>query len=395
MKIAFITDQHFDHASRWDETLRIAQWCISTLREERPDVIALGGDMFERRPMPVETRAVAEWVQGLANIAPVVGVYGNHDAPESLAVMNRLEARHAIRIADAPEVLSFNEVGIALLPWPRKASILAALGGVPQEQAGQAAQEALRSVLRGLGAELEEVAPAGGRVLVGHAMVHGSMTSHGQPLCGHDLELNLADLALAGCDAHLLGHVHLGVGNEWNIAGAPALYGGSFRRTAFGELEEKSVVMLNVAPGEPARVRRIVIPCTQMLLVETGWYPEHLALPGDVVRSAGFDSDAEPPTSITQATEVRIRYHVAAEHREAAARAAAELRDRWLSDGATVVKLEPVVEVSTRARAPEVAQARTLRDQLDAHWESKGGAPDRRVPLLGKLGELEDQQTTG
>ena len=54
------------------------------------------------------------------------------------------------------------------------------------------------------------------------------------------------------------------------------------------------------------------------------------------------------------------------------------------------LKLEEVVDVETRARAPEVAQARTLPDQLQEYWKATGFEPrERREPLLSRLAELE------
>jgi len=124
-----------------------------------------------------------------------------------------------------------------------------------------------------------------------------------------------------------------------------------------------------------------------MVLIETEWAPEHVGLPGDVIVPAGF---ADFDRSALSGAEVRFRYHVEPELREAAKAAAQEWKARAIGWGASVVKIEEVVEASQRARAPEVATARTLQEQLDAYWASKGFDPGiRREALLGKLSELE------
>ena len=382
-RVVHLADSHFCESSRFEECCALHDWIADWVDEERPDVVVHAGDVYERASTPRERLEAAAFFRRCAEHAPVVIVRGNHDRDEDLTLLAKLRSRFPIVVRDTPGVVDLHRVEIACLPWPRKSALLAALGNVPQEQAGQVAQEALRDVLRGLRDD-EARKP---RLLVAHAMVRGSVTSHGQPLIGHDMELGLDDLDLAQCDGVALGHVH--AHQSWERDGFSVAYSGSPRRTAFGESEDKGFLVWDPDGNGPAGFEFIKLPCAPMHLIEAHWYSEYVGLPGDVVVPAGFSLFGLDDASVF-GSEIRLRYHVESEHREAAARSAAEFRDMWLSDGATVVKLEPVVEVSTRARAPEVAQARTLRDQLDAHWESKGGAPDRREPMLRKITELED-----
>lgn len=383
IRIVQLGDSHFCESSRFEECCALHDWIADWVASERPSAVVHTGDVYERASTPRERLAAAEFFAKCSGDCPVVVVRGNHDRPEDLALLERLDTVHPVFVRETPGVVSLYDVQLACLPWPRKSALLAALGAVPQEQAGQVAQDALRDVLRGLA---QHKAPDAPSLLVAHAMVRGSITSHGQPLVGHDLELGLDDLALAGCDGVALGHVH--AFQHWMAGRAPVVYSGSPRRTAFGETEAKGFVVWTLEPGQTARWEFVEVPATPMHLLETHYYSEHVGLPGDTIVPAGF-ATFDQPHSVRDA-EIRFRYHVEAEHREAAARAAGELRERWLRDGASVVKLEPVVEVSTRARAPEIAQARTLLEQLDAHWQSKGGLPARRDQLVAKLGELED-----
>jgi hypothetical protein len=88
--------------------------------------------------------------------------------------------------------------------------------------------------------------------------------------------------------------------------------------------------------------------------------------------------------------EIRFRYRVASEHRDAAKAAALQLRDLWMSFGAVSVKLEPEIIAETRTRAPEVSLATTLEDQLRAYWHSVSYDPGYRdASIMSKLATLE------
>jgi hypothetical protein len=56
------------------------------------------------------------------------------------------------------------------------------------------------------------------------------------------------------------------------------------------------------------------------------------------------------------------------------------------------VKIDEVVIATTRARAPEVAEARSTWAQIEAHWSSRADAPpeDRRDGLRAKLAQVEE-----
>lgn len=388
MRIALISDSHFDRSSRWDEGLRVHRWIAEDIASRDVDAILLGGDLFERRPIPEETAAAAEWVRSLAAIAEVVGVYGNHDVPQSLEVFNHLRARHRITFYDRPAVHALDGGAIACLPWPRKSTLLAALGHpVSHEESGYAATAALRAVLLGLGAGLD--GHRGERLFLGHCMMRGSRVSTGQPIApGSDFELGTEDLALVRAVAYLLGHVHLGQG--FDVNGAPALFPGSPRRTAYGEIENKQYAVITIGGGR-LQIEDVATPCAPMLLVEAEFAAEHIGLPGDVVVPAGLVLMTDVADVI--GAEIRVRYHVESDKRDAAKRAAEEFRAELLARGAVVVKLEEEVNATTRARAPEIARAVTLEDKLRAYWHARSidVSDDRAARLFGRLMTIESE----
>jgi hypothetical protein len=90
--------------------------------------------------------------------------------------------------------------------------------------------------------------------------------------------------------------------------------------------------------------------------------------------------------------EIRFRFRVASDRRDAARAAAEELKVRWLDAGAETVKLECETIVETQSRAPEVARAKSLPDKLEAYWRAREFDPgERRDPLLEKLAQLQDE----
>lgn len=385
--IALISDIHFDASSRWEEHLRVMEWIVADLHDRKPDLIALGGDLFERRPQPVEMAAAIDWVRDLADIAEVVGVYGNHDVPHSLYPLTRLNTRWPVTFYDRPAVHLTTWGGIACLPWPQRQQMLAAIGrDVSREQANQVAAEGLRAVLLGLGQgldDLDEDAPEerGYRIFLGHVQLRSATVSTGQPLApGADFELGPEDLALVRADAYLMGHIHRCSIGEVSIDGAPCFYPGSPRRTAFGELEAKGYALIDLAG--PA-VSLIETPCAPMLLAEDEWAGGQ----GWARSWRGLDRSA------VLNAEVRLRYVVDADQREAAKASVAQLREELLAGGAAVVQVEPEVRPTLRARAPEVARAVTLPEKLEAHWAALGKTPtpDRRAALMTKLSTLEEE----
>jgi hypothetical protein len=74
-----------------------------------------------------------------------------------------------------------------------------------------------------------------------------------------------------------------------------------------------------------------------------------------------------------------------------------DLRDLLLGEGAHSVKIEECVHSTVRARAPELARAKSLGDKLNIYWEAKGIAlsPERRARLLRLAQGLEAEVRTG
>lgn len=380
-RVAVVADSHFCEDSRFDECVRLHQWIADNIETRDVQLVVHTGDVYERKSTPLERAAAAEWVRAVAEHAPVLIVRGNHDAIDDLPLFERLATSHQVVVEQAARVHVLGGVAVAAMAWPRKSALLAASGAEGKEFGEQVAGDALRAVLRGLALELDLW--SGPKLFAAHAMVRGSETSTGQPLVGHDMELGLEDLALAGAQAYLLGHIHKS--QAWHIGNAPVIYPGSPRRTAFGELEPKGYVIVDVSSAGDVTWEFVEAPATPMFHVTNEW---GVGEDGSFGWLAGAHGE---PESVAGA-ELRFRYHVPSNQREGARAAALVLRDRWLAEGATLVKVEEVVIAEARSRTPEVARAVTLRDKLEAFWVSKSFDPGaRRSALLEKVVKLEEE----
>jgi DNA repair exonuclease SbcCD nuclease subunit len=195
------------------------------------------------------------------------------------------------------------------------------------------------------------------------------------------LNVGLQDLALARPALCLMSHIHMS--QRWDLDDVPYLYAGSSYRTDYGQTEPKHVVLATFDGPHLADLRFIETPATPMLLIEAPYSDGEIRVPAD--QKEWID---ESP-----AAEIRLRYACASDQREPAKIAAQRLAD-WLREqrGAVDVKVEEVVAVNTRARAPEITAARTLPDKLDALWRLQKFDPgERRPSLFEKVAQLEGE----
>jgi DNA repair exonuclease SbcCD nuclease subunit len=393
IRIAAIGDTHANEHRRWDEHQRVMDWCAADFDARGIDLALHTGDVFEGVSTPAEREYVADWTQRAAHDRPIVITRGNHDRELELALIRRLRSKYPIVVDEMPGVHHVaarggKHVAVATLPWPRKSHLLQALGRpVSPEESSQAASDALRDILRGMGAELDEYAGMP-RVLCAHVSVSGAKTNSEQPLVGLDMELSTEDLALARADIGLLGHIHCE--QAWQVGSTPIVYTSSPFHQNWGEFGPTSYIVAEFEDdGRLIQWYRVPTPARQMLLADMEY---HRWDTGESLTPVG--DDAAVTADNLPGSEVRLRYSTMSEHRDAAKRVAQMMRDDWMRIGAHSVKLEERVISVARSRAPEVAAAKTTADKLQAFWMAKDDVPEpvRRERLLAKLGELEAVQ---
>lgn len=404
MKIFHASDHHWNHLSRWAECVRIHWWIAGKVREEKPALFISTGDVYERASTPEERLAVAEWYAMIADVCPVVVVKGNHDVHRDCQLLARLRTRHPLIVEERAAVHVIAGVAVAAVAWPERQHLLTHArdhGADPDILA----HEALQHVFRGLAAELDKHKGLP-RVAAGHFMVDGCVTSVGQPLIGRPMHVSLADLALLNCDIVLMGHIHKP--QDWKHGGVPMVYAGSPYRTAYGETEDKSIVQVEFGlvkplddrePEQLMRWKRIPTPCAPMYLIQENWSREgddsycFDAGPEAWVPFEAPDNDPNLVLPLSGA-EIRMRYTVDHEQQVPARVEAEKWKAQFELAGAADVQIEPVVTTTTRARAPEIAAAKTLADKLAALWKARDTTPEspRKERLIGLAQSLESDQ---
>jgi exonuclease SbcD len=380
IRIFHSADWHIDERCRFSECQRVLSELVSHVEHEKPDLFVCAGDIYTRRSTALE-RAIAHAVfMRIAMVCPVVAVRGNHDDLLDIEALTRLRAAHPIWGVEEPRVVTVAGVAVACLPWPSKASVVAHAKNLDLDAAEGDAQDHLRAILHWLADELTD-SPAPDKrpcILVAHAMIRGSKTASGQPLVGCDFELSISDIVLQRtAEAIMLGHVHMQ--QEWGEVGDPIVYPGSPYHSDFGDRGDKGYVVWTLGDGPP-RFERRILSATPMYQFNTTYNPD-----------LGFASELMAFTDQPNyPCEMKVSYAVDAEH-ASKARAEAEAWKRIEESKGARVLLDPQINVTTRARAPEVAAAITTREQLIAYWASIDKTHDEATKqrLLDKLAKLE------
>lgn len=384
IRVAHVADTHADEHSRFDEHERVMRFISDRIRDSEIDLVVHAGDIFERATTTAREReAVSDWVQAVAESAPLVLVRGNHDSDLDVLALNRLRTDHNVFTFDRPSTITLAGCEVHCLPWPRRSALVAAITpDVPREQVNAMARDALASVLRGFSAG---AAHAGWpRIFVGHVDLDGAVTDTDQPMVNGDMSVSLSELALAGADYYALGHIHRH--QRAAIDGAPVVYPGSPRHCNWGEpTAGKGFVVASFDRVEGrwrcVDVEHVETPCRPMLLWDDVWGVDKDGA-GGFTRTMGW---------AVRGAEVRFRYRVQADRREAAKAAARQLEQQLREEGAVDVKLEEQVIATSKARVPEIATKASVFEQLEAKWAADGVAltPERRARLREKLADLE------
>jgi DNA repair exonuclease SbcCD nuclease subunit len=315
------------------------------------------GDLNHGRMTIEDRNTLADRLQRMAAVAPVLIVYGNHDLPGDLDVFARLKGPHPIYVVDRPcclrvRLASFEFATVFCVPYPTKAG-LAALG-VAKGDVGQVAGQILQDIFQQAAGEIEAAAATGDLTLmIGHVNVAGAMTSVGQPNIGREIEIGAAHLDRLGQIPKLLNHVH----KAQEIAGAH--YAGSVTPQDWGEIEVKRFIVVEMT--NPAMTYRIVShPIEVAPLYHVEGHLTRESFTWAVTRGPGGAVDQAPAT--WRGAEVRVRYTFP--HAEKNLLLHAQVQATFAE--AARLELEPRAVADRMAREPAIVHARTLADKVAA-----------------------------
>ncbi len=391
MRIVHIADEHWDQ-DKLPKCQPSAEFIEQVCVKLKPDIIFIAGDLQNRRQYLSGSSAVLPMINhviALANIAPLVIIYGNaeHDSPGSLDFIPSLETENPIHVSSRAETVLFTDgkflpfewdhvdqrivdirtasCMLHLFPYPTKQWFLAGKENLSIDESNQLIQNELRKIFQGFGVlSMEATCPV---FLVGHCNVYCAKLSSGQTLLGQDILVSKHDLELARADYYALGHIH-----KAQDVGPNMYYSGSTYHCNSGETEKKqfNVVDIDKHGQEFFTVDEVEIPSVPLSLHEAEWDTK-----------SGW-SDEQPEKDWAGA-ELRIRVHVTKECGDM-------LTDEQIQNnypGAHSYQIERIIIPEERVRAAQIVKAKTLPEKVQ-EW---GNVIDKEIPpeVLEMAGEVE------
>ena len=360
---------------RSDEHTAVLDEITAVARDRAVDVTIVAGDLFDSAaPTPEAERIVYRALLGLAEVAPVVVVSGNHDndrrlaAVEPLLGLGRITTRAMLAKPDDGGVVPIEAADgtraqIAMLPWVSQRYIVRSaelMGSDPDEHAQEFAARLLGIVASLTTTFTDDTV----NIIAGHAMVAGGVAGGGERLAHTIFEYCIPATGFPA-NAHYvaLGHLHR---TQQLGAQPPVWYCGSPLQLDFGETEDrKAVLVVEATPTTPAAVDQVPLTAGRTLRKVTGTMEQLQVLAG----STGDDY-----------LRIVVR-------EEARAGLADEVREMF-GENAVDVMIERAdeAELGIEARAHE---GKTPQELFREYLEDKKAGDERVAALFDELLEAQ------
>lgn len=290
MRILHTSDWHVGKTirgwSRLEEHRRVLGEIVDVARDRAVDVVLVAGDLYESAAPSAEAEQTV-W-RALLDLhdtgAKVFVIAGNHDNPGRFEAIRPLMAELGITVLGhvaRPETggvvehttVAGERAHLALLPFCSQRYAIRAAELMSQEgfeNVGLYA-ERLRAIIHALTADFGGDAV---NLVVAHGMVRGGKVGGGErdaQTSHEDYWLDASSFpATAGYVA--LGHLHLA---QQLPGGPPIWYSGAPIQVDFGEAGAgKHVVVVEAAPGKPAKIERVALTSGEQLRTLTGTFAE-------------------------------------------------------------------------------------------------------------------------
>src|SRR5262245_35198212 len=190
-RLVIIGDTHFQstHPRNPDRLKAFDQVIAEALALDDLGACIHVGDVFHSGSTPDDRNAIAERFQRVADHAPLLVLYGNHERPLDLHVFARLKATHPVWVLDRPQtvrlILATGEAATIFgLPFPNKHGLVA--GGVAPADVQGAAIDLLDPIFMAAADALAAARQRGDvTLMIGHATIAGAISSAGQPMGAH------------------------------------------------------------------------------------------------------------------------------------------------------------------------------------------------------------------
>ena len=251
----------------------ILEKLIGIIEEEKPDVLVIAGDIYDRAVPPVEAVELLDRTfsrilraQGI----PILAIAGNHDSAERLGFCSGIMEgsglfiegglKEAIRKVTLTDI--FGPVNFYLIPYADPAEARAAL----KDEEIRSHEDAFKAVLNSI---RETMDPQERNVVVGHGFITGAalleQSDSERPLSIGGTDYVDAEL-FRGFEYTALGHLH----SAQKVTDTVIRYAGSLLKYSFSEvrhhksaalvtLQEKGeAAEIELKPLKPVREMRII-----------------------------------------------------------------------------------------------------------------------------------------
>lgn len=216
---------------RTEDTKRCLDELVRVAREEQPDYSLISGDVFHVGRLwsdrcCEEIITAIHYIRELAAVSKQVIVMRgtpNHDGAGQFNVLSEMFTDcQNVHIVITPQVISFDDVDIAVLPGFDRGSYRAKFPGLSSDKENEVFTKELSNIVLGMKAQCN---PAKKSILMAHYTVPGCNTESGQTMILTQFEPIIPQEALmaAGYDLVALGHIHRPqriLSQEWYYSGA-------------------------------------------------------------------------------------------------------------------------------------------------------------------------------
>lgn len=201
---------------RTEDTKKCLDELVRVAKEEMPDYTLISGDVFDVGKLWSE-RCCEEiitatyYIKELSEVSKQVIVLRgtpNHDGVGQFNVLSKMFANNSnVHVVITPQVISFDDVDIAVLPGFDRGVFRAKFPGLAKEDENRVFTEELGNIVCGLKAQCN---PDKKTILMSHYTVPGCNTESGQAMMLTQFEPILPTQALIAADFDLvaLGHIH-------------------------------------------------------------------------------------------------------------------------------------------------------------------------------------------
>lgn len=286
MRILHTSDWHLGkmlyQRSRAEDHIAVLHEIIDIARTREPHLIIHSGDLFDhRRPSYRDEGIAIDVLQELAAIAPIVVLRGNHDSPHWFRHFARaFGPRSGIHLIDSRRdpndggILRFDGPGdttlrLGVLPFVDLATQTNVYDNPDQWYSSYA--RAVGEFERELAAELVRDLDTSREIAVftAHEYVRGAELSGTERAMHIDDKYATDPADLPTVSYAALGHIHKP--QQLRISGVTACYAGSPLQLDFGEAgEQKSVVIADLHPGQPAEITTVALRSARQLRIFEG-----------------------------------------------------------------------------------------------------------------------------